>query len=149
MDYVCPTLLCWLLSDFVNRICLIFYSQQLVWILKHFQILSPLIVHLEFFFLKIVCFFFYKWNQHLSYLDLFLGIFAFIMTGQIIIQEVPVPEIPARKWSGRERGGRIRTWLILKLGFELGTPVAQQRCMSACCPQGYRCRQFKHFFRFV
>ncbi len=105
MDYVCPTLLCWLLSDFVNQICLIFYSQQLVWILKHFQILSPLIVHLEFFFLKIVCFFFYKWNQHLSYLDLFLGIFAFIMIGQIIIQEVPVPEIPARKWSGREREG--------------------------------------------
>ncbi len=38
-----------------------------------------------------------------SYLDVFLGIFAFIMIGQIIIQEVPVPEIPAVKWE-RERG---------------------------------------------
>ncbi|KAK2874612.1 hypothetical protein Q8A67_021765 [Cirrhinus molitorella] len=39
----------------------------------------------------------------------------------------------------REKG--VGSGKVLEPGIELGTPVAQRRCMSAHCPQGYRRRQ--------
>ncbi len=60
----------------------------------------------------------WRWDKRCKLL-FFLAFLAFIVTGQIRID---------RKRSGRERGGSGK---VLKSGFEQGTPVAQQRCMSA------------------
>ncbi|KAK2885655.1 hypothetical protein Q8A67_016492 [Cirrhinus molitorella] len=45
-----------------------------------------------------------------------------------------------RTGSEVERVKGVGSGKVLEPGIELGTPVAQQRCMSAHCPQGYRRR---------
>ncbi len=44
--------------------------------------------------------------------------------------------------TGSEVGERegVGSGKVLEPGFELGTPIAQPRCMSAHCPQGYQSR---------
>ncbi len=48
------------------------------------------------------------------------------------------------KW---EREG-VGSGKALEPKFELGTPVAQWRYMSVCCPQGYRRRHYKILLQF-
>ncbi len=76
-----------------------------------------------------------EWNKNSPYLFskwmfliflLVVNFFAFIVIGQCRWD---------RKQSGRKRG--MGSGKILEPGFELGTPVAQQRIMSTSCPQGY------------
>ncbi|KAK2905454.1 hypothetical protein Q8A67_007253 [Cirrhinus molitorella] len=45
-----------------------------------------------------------------------------------------------RTGSEVEREKGVGSGRVLEPGIELGTPVAQRRCMSAHCPQGYRRR---------
>ncbi len=62
-----------------------------------------------------------------------LNIYFFKMFSFIRIRQISTD----RKWSGREIGGGDRERSSSR---DLNL-VVQRRCMSACCPQGYWCRQ--------